>query len=165
MFCEHVPILKMKKLRVREKNAAQPVRNAVGIWIPFCVSIVSRCCFYSESFHSGSSHGEMDKAAESYHSREINFQLPQSLLSDSRAPTWVSGLFASSSERNHEPCSSVTRVAPLEPLSVPPLDRTCLGRRICSLLLHRPGPRLCQLSNLWMHFLLLCRGDAQDLWQ
>ena len=55
----------------------------------------------------------MDKVAESCRSREINFQLPQSLLSDSRAPARVSSLFASSPERSHESRSWVTRGRPL----------------------------------------------------
>lgn len=68
--------------------------------------------------------------------------------------TWISGLSTSSSERNHQSCLCVTRMAPPEPLPVPPSDRTCLGRRICSRLLCHSGPHLCQLSNLWLHFFL-----------
>lgn len=117
----------------------------------FCVRI-SKSSFCSESFHSCPSHEQIGKAVGNYPGRGINFKLPQSLLSDSRAPTWISSLSTSSSERNHQSCLCVTRVAPSEPLPVPPSDRTCLGRRIRSQLLHHPGPHLCQLSNLWMHF-------------
>lgn len=95
---------------------------------------------------------EIGQAIESHHSREMNFRLPSSFLSDSKAPTWISGLSTSSSERKHQSGSCVTRVAPPEPLPVPPSDRMCLGKRICSQLFCHSGPHLCQLSNLWMHF-------------
>lgn len=157
MTCEHACIFKMMKLGVREKPLhsqcrAQPERDR-GLHPPL------------NPFTVCASREELGKATESQHSREINFKLPQSLLSDSKAPTQISSLSTSSTERNHQSCLCVTRVAPPEPLPVPPSDRTCLGRRICSRLLRHSGPHLCQLSNLWMHFFLRCKGDAQDLWK
>lgn len=44
----------------------------------------------------------------------------------------MSSLSAFSSEKKHQSCSWVTKVAPPELLPVPPSDRTCLGRRIFS---------------------------------
>lgn len=96
MIYEHTPILKKWKLRVRENHCAAS-KQCSRVWSDFVLAMPGALSAV-KPLPACSSHEGVGKAVESYHSWEINFKLPLSLLSDCKAPAGISGLSTPSSE-------------------------------------------------------------------